>query len=164
MKVVDVAQELEQDPEPQLLCRATMTPWETLLEQAAEELRRPLLRPVAAKASISCPRCGCIATPLNLKEFATKYMWWFFLIQKTPLPEHMVGADAAFFSGTTCEDYRASAECPGQALGCARVVETGCACTRPRASAEQRPLLGGRAARRSTAGITAILYELKRKL
>ena len=31
------------------------------------------------------------------KEFATKYMWWFFLIQEAPLPEHMVGADAAFF-------------------------------------------------------------------
>jgi haloacetate dehalogenase len=31
------------------------------------------------------------------KEFATKYMWWFFLIQKAPLPEHMIGADAAFF-------------------------------------------------------------------
>jgi haloacetate dehalogenase len=31
------------------------------------------------------------------KEFATKYMWWFFLIQKAPLPEHMVGADPNFF-------------------------------------------------------------------
>jgi haloacetate dehalogenase len=31
------------------------------------------------------------------KEFATKYMWWFFLIQKTPLPEHMIGADPNFF-------------------------------------------------------------------
>ncbi|HET9284974.1 MAG TPA: alpha/beta hydrolase [Candidatus Angelobacter sp.] len=31
------------------------------------------------------------------KEFATKYMWWFFLIQKTPLPEHMIGADPEFF-------------------------------------------------------------------
>ena len=30
-------------------------------------------------------------------EFATKYMWWFFLIQKAPLPEHMIGADAEFF-------------------------------------------------------------------
>jgi haloacetate dehalogenase len=25
------------------------------------------------------------------QEFATKYMWWFFLIQKEPLPEHMIG-------------------------------------------------------------------------
>jgi haloacetate dehalogenase len=31
------------------------------------------------------------------KEFATRYMWWFFLIQTAPLPEHMIGADAAFF-------------------------------------------------------------------
>jgi haloacetate dehalogenase len=31
------------------------------------------------------------------KEFATKYMWWFFLIQEAPLPEHMIGADAEFF-------------------------------------------------------------------
>jgi len=30
-------------------------------------------------------------------EFATKYMWWFFLIQKAPLPEHMIGADPEFF-------------------------------------------------------------------
>jgi haloacetate dehalogenase len=30
-------------------------------------------------------------------EFATKYMWWFFLIQKAPLPEHMIGTDAEFF-------------------------------------------------------------------
>ena len=31
------------------------------------------------------------------KEFATKYLWWFFLIQKAPLPEHMIGADPEFF-------------------------------------------------------------------
>jgi hypothetical protein len=31
------------------------------------------------------------------KEFATKYMWWFFLIQAAPLPEHMIGADPEFF-------------------------------------------------------------------
>ncbi len=31
------------------------------------------------------------------KEFATKYMWWFFLIQKAPLPEHMISADPEFF-------------------------------------------------------------------
>ena len=31
------------------------------------------------------------------KEFATKYMWWFFLIQKEPLPEHMIGCDPEFF-------------------------------------------------------------------
>ena len=31
------------------------------------------------------------------KVFATKYVWWFFLIQKAPLPEHMIGADPEFF-------------------------------------------------------------------
>jgi haloacetate dehalogenase len=31
------------------------------------------------------------------KAFATKYMWWFFLIQAAPLPEHMIGADPEFF-------------------------------------------------------------------
>jgi haloacetate dehalogenase len=31
------------------------------------------------------------------QEFATKYMWWFFLIQPYPLPEHMIGRDAEFY-------------------------------------------------------------------
>jgi haloacetate dehalogenase len=31
------------------------------------------------------------------QEFATKYMWWFFLIQQSPLPEHMIGLDPEFF-------------------------------------------------------------------
>jgi haloacetate dehalogenase len=31
------------------------------------------------------------------QDFATRYMWWFFLIQKEPLPEHMIGADPLFF-------------------------------------------------------------------
>lgn len=31
------------------------------------------------------------------KEFATRYFWWFFLIQPAPLPEKMIGADPAFF-------------------------------------------------------------------
>jgi haloacetate dehalogenase len=34
------------------------------------------------------------------QEFATRYMWWFFLIQKEPLPEHMIGADSLFFLDT----------------------------------------------------------------
>jgi haloacetate dehalogenase len=34
------------------------------------------------------------------REFATKYLWWFFLIQKEPLPEHMIGADSLFFLNT----------------------------------------------------------------
>src|SRR5277367_4665254 len=31
------------------------------------------------------------------QEFATKYMWWFFLIQPYPLPEHMIGLDPEFY-------------------------------------------------------------------
>jgi haloacetate dehalogenase len=31
------------------------------------------------------------------QEFATKYMWWFFLIQKAPLPEHIIGLDPDFY-------------------------------------------------------------------
>ena len=31
------------------------------------------------------------------KEFATKYMWWFFSIQDAPLPEHMISADVVFY-------------------------------------------------------------------
>lgn len=31
------------------------------------------------------------------QQFATDYVWWFFLIQKEPLPEHMIGADSLFF-------------------------------------------------------------------
>ena len=31
------------------------------------------------------------------KAFATRYFWWFFLIQPAPLPERMIGADPEFF-------------------------------------------------------------------
>ena len=31
------------------------------------------------------------------KEFATRYFWWFFLIQPAPLPERMIGADPEYF-------------------------------------------------------------------
>jgi haloacetate dehalogenase len=31
------------------------------------------------------------------QEFATRYMWWFFLIQAYPLPEHMIGLDPRFY-------------------------------------------------------------------
>ena len=31
------------------------------------------------------------------QEFATRYMWWFFLIQSYPLPEHMIGLDPEFY-------------------------------------------------------------------
>jgi haloacetate dehalogenase len=31
------------------------------------------------------------------QEFATKYMWWFLLIQPEPLPEHLIGLDPEFY-------------------------------------------------------------------
>lgn len=31
------------------------------------------------------------------KEFATAYVWWFFLIQEAPLPEHLIAADTEFY-------------------------------------------------------------------
>jgi haloacetate dehalogenase len=31
------------------------------------------------------------------REFAIRYMWWFFLIQAYPLPEHMIGLDPTFY-------------------------------------------------------------------
>jgi haloacetate dehalogenase len=34
---------------------------------------------------------------LTNKEFATRYFWWFFLIQPAPLPETLIGADPEFF-------------------------------------------------------------------
>jgi len=33
------------------------------------------------------------------QEFATKYMWWFFLIQAAQLPEHLIGLDPQYFLG-----------------------------------------------------------------
>ncbi|RWR00595.1 hydrolase [[Pantoea] beijingensis] len=34
---------------------------------------------------------------LTDQRFATRYFWWFFLIQPAPLPEKMIGHDPAFF-------------------------------------------------------------------
>ena len=31
------------------------------------------------------------------QDFATRYMWWFFLIQASPLPEYMIGLDPKFY-------------------------------------------------------------------
>jgi len=31
------------------------------------------------------------------QEFATKYMWWFFLIQAAALPEHLIGLDPQYY-------------------------------------------------------------------
>src|SRR3954471_16858868 len=37
------------------------------------------------------------------KAFATRYFWWFFLIQPAPLPERLIGADPEFFLRTHIE-------------------------------------------------------------
>lgn len=37
---------------------------------------------------------------LTDKVFATRYFWWFFLIQPAPLPERLIGADPEFFLRT----------------------------------------------------------------
>jgi haloacetate dehalogenase len=34
------------------------------------------------------------------KAFATRYVWWFFLIQPAPLPERLIGADLEFYLQT----------------------------------------------------------------
>jgi haloacetate dehalogenase len=34
---------------------------------------------------------------LTNKEFASRYFWWFFLIQKEPLPERLIAADPEYF-------------------------------------------------------------------
>jgi haloacetate dehalogenase len=44
------------------------------------------------------------------QEFATKYVWWFFLIQPAPLPEHMIGLDPEFYLRQT---FRGLNETPG---------------------------------------------------
>jgi haloacetate dehalogenase len=33
------------------------------------------------------------------QEFATRYMWRFFLIQAAPLPEHLIGLDSQYYLG-----------------------------------------------------------------
>jgi hypothetical protein len=60
------------------------------------------------------------------KEFATKYMWWFFLIQKAPLPEHMIGADPEFFLNEHLEVQNGT---PGALTGEARKEYKRCFCT-----------------------------------
>jgi haloacetate dehalogenase len=44
------------------------------------------------------------------QEFATEYVWWFFLIQPAPLPEHLIGLDPGFYLG---EIFRGLNKTPG---------------------------------------------------
>jgi haloacetate dehalogenase len=50
------------------------------------------------------------------KEFATRYFWWFFLIQPDDLPERMIGADPAFFLDKHLDGQSKTAGVPTQAL------------------------------------------------
>jgi haloacetate dehalogenase len=34
------------------------------------------------------------------QEFATRYIWWFLLVQPAPVPEHLIGRDPGFFFRT----------------------------------------------------------------
>ena len=52
------------------------------------------------------------------KEFATRYFWWFFLIQPAPLPERLIGADPEFFlrkhiEGQATRQARSARACSG---------------------------------------------------
>src|SRR5258708_38396499 len=43
------------------------------------------------------PKLTMYRTPNQ--EFATKYLWWFFLVQAAPLPEHLIGLDPEYYLG-----------------------------------------------------------------
>ncbi len=46
------------------------------------------------------------------RAFATRYFWWFFLIQPEPLPERLIGADPAFFLETHLRGQSMTPGCP----------------------------------------------------
>ena len=50
------------------------------------------------------------------KAFATRYFWWFFLIQPEPLPERLIAADPEFFLRTHIEAQSKTPGAPGDAL------------------------------------------------
>jgi haloacetate dehalogenase len=63
---------------------------------------------VAHRLALDHPQCVARIAVLDIcpthamyastdKEFATAYYHWFFLIQKEPLPERLIGADPAFY-------------------------------------------------------------------
>ena len=45
------------------------------------------------------------------KAFATRYFWWFFLIQPYPLPERLIDADPEFFIRTHIDGQNKVARC-----------------------------------------------------
>ncbi len=50
------------------------------------------------------------------REFATRYFWWFFLIQPAPLPEQLIGADPEFFLRHHLGGQSRTAGVPGETL------------------------------------------------
>lgn len=50
------------------------------------------------------------------RAFATRYFWWFFLIQPYDLPERMIGADAAYFLAKHLDGQSKTPGIPTQAL------------------------------------------------
>ena len=50
------------------------------------------------------------------RSFATRYFWWFFLIQPAPLPERLIGADPEFFLRQHLEAQSRTPGHPAEAL------------------------------------------------
>ena len=50
------------------------------------------------------------------REFATKYFWWFFLIQPFDLPERMIGSDPEYFLRRHIGGQMKSADAANEAL------------------------------------------------
>ena len=50
------------------------------------------------------------------RQFATRYFWWFFLIQPSPLPERMIEADSEFFLRHHLASQSRTAGIPNEAM------------------------------------------------
>ncbi|HVO47961.1 MAG TPA: alpha/beta hydrolase [Steroidobacteraceae bacterium] len=50
------------------------------------------------------------------REFATRYFWWFFLIQPAPLPERLIAADPEYFLRNHLEGQSRTAGVPSEGL------------------------------------------------
>jgi haloacetate dehalogenase len=50
------------------------------------------------------------------RAFATRYFWWFFLIQPAPLPERMIEADPEFFLRSHLKSQSRTPGVPSEAL------------------------------------------------